>query len=350
MTIGVLPAKPQINANTDIWGFKSWFEKAQNWMKGASDTYPLYLTASFNVDQDSTYLLYPVDTTSGSVVATLPPANGTKGKAYVFKKVVAANTLTVTAYTGDTIDGAATFALTSQWGAVLMVSDGVSKWNVVSQYPSGGGSTTAFSPYPAASTLTVPLAASFTPFGVAGLTITDKSDRMQWNISSTSGRLRGMTRASIATPYTIDTCVGVEAAMSNLNDAIGIGICLSDGTKYIAAYNTNFGGNPAVLDHQNFGVDRWTTNAIFGNQQVYLPNEFDPSVTFVRVTDDGAQRRVYSSNNGKDFVLMFAEATNTYLTPTRFGIAAYNNAVNAFDTKMVIYHWLVTPSILGDAP
>lgn len=143
MTIGVLPAKPQINAQTDIWGFKSWFEKVQNWIKGASDTNPIILAASFNVDADSTYLLYPVDTTSGSVIASLPPAAGTKGKAYVFKKIVAANTLTVTAYGSDTIDGAATFALTAQWGAVYLLSDGVSKWNVISQYPSGGSSTGA---------------------------------------------------------------------------------------------------------------------------------------------------------------------------------------------------------------
>lgn len=57
-----------------------------------------------------------VDATTGSFAITLPQA--TNGRRLTFKKVNAANTVTLTPRSPDTIDGAATRVLSSQWEVV----------------------------------------------------------------------------------------------------------------------------------------------------------------------------------------------------------------------------------------
>ncbi|OQW48868.1 MAG: hypothetical protein A4C66_05940 [Nitrospira sp. HN-bin3] len=63
-----------------------------------------------------------VDTTSGNITVTLPPAASVPGKQYHIKKSVAANTLTVDGNGSETIDGAATLAWTTQYQSYLLES------------------------------------------------------------------------------------------------------------------------------------------------------------------------------------------------------------------------------------
>ena len=42
------------------------------------------------------------------------------------------------------------------------------------------------------------------------------------------------------------------------------------------------------------------------------------------------------------------EVTNSFLTPTQFGVGGLDNS-NAGDMVAVVQHWLVSNSILGDA-
>ena len=74
--------------------------------------------------------IYLVDTTSGSVVVTLPLAKDAKGEYFVFKKIVAANTMTIDGAGAETIDGAITQAFTTQWSVVTIASNGTA-WYVV---------------------------------------------------------------------------------------------------------------------------------------------------------------------------------------------------------------------------
>jgi hypothetical protein len=74
--------------------------------------------------------IYLVDTTSGSVVVTLPLAKDANGEYFVFKKVVAANTMTIDGAGSETIDGATTQAFTTQWSVVTIASNGT-EWYVV---------------------------------------------------------------------------------------------------------------------------------------------------------------------------------------------------------------------------
>lgn len=89
------------------------------------------VSASATVDLTYPRTLYKVDTTSGSVTMTLPPARTAVGMRVEFKKMAAANTLTIAASGSETIDGVPTLTLTSQYQGRSMVPDGTSDWSIV---------------------------------------------------------------------------------------------------------------------------------------------------------------------------------------------------------------------------
>ena len=82
------------------------------------------------VDSDELIL---VDTTSGSVTVTLPPALGRKGRRFTAKKLIAANTMTLAGAGSDTIDGAGTVGITTQYASRTVQSDDAN-WHVVSSF------------------------------------------------------------------------------------------------------------------------------------------------------------------------------------------------------------------------
>jgi hypothetical protein len=70
------------------------------------------------------------DATAGAFTMTLPTAVGCAGRQYLLKKIdSSANAVTVSTTSSQTIDGAATYSLASQYSHVLLVSDG-SNWMV----------------------------------------------------------------------------------------------------------------------------------------------------------------------------------------------------------------------------
>lgn len=71
-----------------------------------------------------------VDTTGGSVTLTLPRAATVRGQWFVFKKLIAANTLTLDGADAETIDGAATLAWTTQYQSYTIYSDGTEWWTI----------------------------------------------------------------------------------------------------------------------------------------------------------------------------------------------------------------------------
>ena len=86
------------------------------------------LTASASVSPFSGLVL--VDTTSGSVTVSLPPAANCKGQVLHIKKLVAANTMTIDPDGTETIDGAATVASTTQYISYTIISDGAG-WLII---------------------------------------------------------------------------------------------------------------------------------------------------------------------------------------------------------------------------
>ncbi|MHB1310581.1 MAG: hypothetical protein ACYC3L_01095 [Gemmatimonadaceae bacterium] len=62
------------------------------------------------------------DSTAGNYAVTLPAAASVPGQEFAIKKTVAANTVTITPSGSDTIDGAATLAVTTQWQTAWLKS------------------------------------------------------------------------------------------------------------------------------------------------------------------------------------------------------------------------------------
>lgn len=79
--------------------------------------------------QDYTIL---VDATTGAKTVSLPPATTEPGRIVIVKKIDAtANVVTVAAFAGNTIDGAATLALSNPFDAATLQSDGQLDWHVL---------------------------------------------------------------------------------------------------------------------------------------------------------------------------------------------------------------------------
>lgn len=69
-----------------------------------------------------------VDTTSGAVEVTLPPANGCPGQLYRIKRISAgANNVTITPDGSDTIEGDASRTLSTQWAGLTLIAQGT-RW------------------------------------------------------------------------------------------------------------------------------------------------------------------------------------------------------------------------------
>jgi hypothetical protein len=70
------------------------------------------------------------DTTSGNITINLKPAMEWEQKRIIVKKIVAGNTVTITPDGSETIDGAASLAITTQYQARELVSQGGDIWTV----------------------------------------------------------------------------------------------------------------------------------------------------------------------------------------------------------------------------
>lgn len=94
-----------------------------------------FVTAIITADQTiEVNVVARVDTTSGPVAITLPPAFNNRGLTTIVKDVggaAAANAITVVPTGTDTIDGGASAGISVNKGSLRFVSDGVSDWLIV---------------------------------------------------------------------------------------------------------------------------------------------------------------------------------------------------------------------------
>lgn len=110
--------------------FSSWLVSAGLSLKvgGGLSTAYAAKTAAYTLGANDS--IVTADATAAAFAITLPAANSVaSGRSYTIKKTDAsANAVTLTAAGTDTIDGAATYALSAQWAAATVVSDGASHW------------------------------------------------------------------------------------------------------------------------------------------------------------------------------------------------------------------------------
>ena len=85
--------------------------------------HPISITADYTIRTEEDRIIL-VDATAGVVTITLPPADSADEVEYVVKKTdVSANAVTLATPGAETIDGAATVVLASQFNLVRVASD-----------------------------------------------------------------------------------------------------------------------------------------------------------------------------------------------------------------------------------
>ena len=94
-----------------------------------TSSFTVSLTPSNASNFNSLEVIYAVSNGSTAVTATLPTAASIEGKKVHVKRLGTAN-VTVDGYSSETIDGSATFVLTTQYSSVTMISDGTN-WIII---------------------------------------------------------------------------------------------------------------------------------------------------------------------------------------------------------------------------
>jgi hypothetical protein len=191
-----------------------------------------------------------------------------------------------------------------------------------------------------------PRATDFTQFGSSITSVINKTDRMVFTVGSATS-LRALLMLMPNPPYTVDMALMVTAAIQTSSHAIWGGFAAYDGTKFeVMGLGSNQG------PQANVGVQQWTNITTF-NGQVLLGTFIGAmgGLGWLRVVDDGTNRLFYTSPNGKDFNLFTSRSRSTWLASggTHIGIQFYA-ATAGGPGLQVIYHWKVTPGILGDEP
>ena len=132
-TKSFIPKKASFGEDTNSFTWKNLIEALRKAIGGLS--FVSSTTTAITTDESQYFVIG--DTTSGSVTITLPLASSLKDKQFVIKKKSASNTLTVTANTADTIEGAASVSMTGNYATLQLISDGQNTWYI---YSSNAGS------------------------------------------------------------------------------------------------------------------------------------------------------------------------------------------------------------------
>ncbi|MBU1956048.1 MAG: hypothetical protein KJ769_08425, partial [Candidatus Margulisbacteria bacterium] len=80
------------------------------------------ITAAYTVTTSDYFI--ECNSTSAIFTVALPTAVGCAGREYVFVKNNVANDITIDPYNVETINGAATHALVTQWSKIVIFSNG----------------------------------------------------------------------------------------------------------------------------------------------------------------------------------------------------------------------------------
>lgn len=194
-----------------------------------------------------------------------------------------------------------------------------------------------------------PLAGDFvsvTNPGTGLFTLSDDVDRLVLT-SDVTPNLRFAMLPIVAAPFTIDFAGMCSGAVSNsVNGAVQAGIGISDGTKFWTLTAGTFN-----TFHQRVRVTKWTTSTSTSSIPIDTGTILDTQFHFLRIVDDGTNIAAYISCNGKDYLSVFSEASNTFLTPTQWGAAAEATQLAATQImKAHVYNLAITNTVFGDAP
>lgn len=240
-----------------------------------------------------------------------------------------------------------TLGTTNAGNAYLVQADGlVYIWSGTA-WPAQGAGVSLLGLYPPQSP---PLLVSLPTRMGSGATFSDRIHRLDAVIPATGETY--VCAASIgAPPYTVDVHVKLGVATgvnASVRDAIVCGLALSDGTLMRGFYLGYWG---AAGMQTMATVDSWNSVASFNAQINFVRSpQIAASDHWTRITDDGTSRTFFVSADGVRYFQWYQEATNTFVTPTLAGILVHNGSdLTSQPAKASLYHYKVTPFILGDS-
>lgn len=192
------------------------------------------------------------------------------------------------------------------------------------------------------------------PFGTSAFTVTNKVGRLAMTATNTAGGIGGgiLVRNAPAPPYTIDL-YGKYVWDPSANSAGGsLGIGLYNGVKYriMQHVSEQFGAGATLFNFNAYQVDDLLTN---GTDTILARDSITTNLSlgvFLRVTDDGINKRFWVSTNGLDYVNVYSESVSVFGVVTKVGVnigASVENTQNAAVAS--VYNFTVTSGILGDA-
>ncbi len=87
---------------------------------------PATITTNTALGDDATFI--KCDDTAGGITLTLPSAIGKDTKPLIIKKIAGANSISVTAQVGETIEGVASVIISTIGDSITIISDGTEWW------------------------------------------------------------------------------------------------------------------------------------------------------------------------------------------------------------------------------
>lgn len=197
--------------------------------------------------------------------------------------------------------------------------------------PAGDGGTTAAPPYVTIGSstygplmaLTAPASSGWSWVNQSSSTITTVNTSLLFSFTASlsNDNVRCYMRALPASAnYTADIAM--------LTRSHGVGIAVSDGTKFVFAWDN---GQGAMLAF-NFNTSTSVGSQYFasnGNGGVTAP------LLWLRVQDDGSNRKFFTCADGDTCYLLNSQSSHTTLTETTFGICYETNQTPAGNAKLV---------------
>lgn len=212
-----------------------------------------------------------VDATSGNVTVTLMAAVDIDKKLFIVRKDASANTVTIAADTGDTVDGSASITVAGD-SYVGIASDGADSWYIISEEPGAGSGDVTGSGSSTDNAITRYDGTTGKLLQNSGATLDDSG-----NITANGANLSGETASRVAI---FDSSKNIKSAdtttypsLTEFSYVKGVTSSVQtqlDGKGY-ALHGGALAHNPADATTYYFGLPSRAPSTTNGISRVYIP-------------------------------------------------------------------------------
>ena len=180
-----------------------------------------------------------------------------------------------------------------------------------------------------------PVDANYAWVNQGGATVTTSQDGIILNCPFASGdNFRIRKKAAPATPYTITAYIGFTMMCQNYHQ---LGLCWRDSVSgKFAVYGMKVG---YFMGSQLNSPTNWNNDYSGAVATDNLAFDFPwGGGGWIRMSDDGTNRKVFLSNDGQNWVLFHSAAHTDFMTPNEVGF--FGNANHSlYDLSVRLYSW-----------